>query len=104
MPSTPARCGPVGARRKRGHVPLPPGTTGRLVVELASGATFTVPASPVEGLADAAPEALERIRVTPGGEGLHFPVLDADFGVPGLLAGVFGSKAWMRGPGRRAAG
>jgi hypothetical protein len=42
--------------------------------------------------------------VTPGGEGLHFPVLDADFGVPGLLAGVFGSKAWMRGPGRRAAG
>jgi hypothetical protein len=78
--------------------------TGRLVVELASGATFTVPASPVEGLADAAPEALERIRVTPGGEGLHFPALDAGFGVPGLLAGVFGSKAWMREIDCRAAG
>lgn len=78
--------------------------TGRLVIELASGATFAVPASLLEGLADAAPEALEQVEVTPGGDGLHFPVLDADFGVPGLLAGVFGSKAWMRGPGRRAAG
>ena len=78
--------------------------TGRLVVELASGATFAVPISLLEGLADAAPEALEQVEVTPGGEGLHFPVIDADFGVPGLLAGVFGSKAWMRGPGHRAAG
>ena len=67
--------------------------TGRLVAELASGATFVVPTSPLEGLADAAPEAFERIEVTPGGEGLHFPALAADFGVPALLTRVFGSKA-----------
>ena len=73
-------------------------------MELASGATFAMPAFLLEGLAEAAPEALEQVEVTPGGKGLHVPALDADFGVPNLLAGVFGSKAWMRGLGRRGTG
>jgi hypothetical protein len=38
---------------------------------------------------------LSRIEITPSGLGLHFPELDADLYIPGLLGGVFGSKAWM---------
>jgi hypothetical protein len=58
-----------------------------------------VPAALLEGLADAAPEALGTVEVVPGGEGLRFFLLDADLSVPGLLAGVFGSQVWMRGLG-----
>lgn len=35
------------------------------------------------------------MEVTPSGDGLHFLKLDADFSVPAILAGVFGTEAWM---------
>jgi hypothetical protein len=31
----------------------------------------------------------------PSGFGIHFPVLDADLYVPGILEGFLGSKRWM---------
>ncbi|HET8750413.1 MAG TPA: DUF2442 domain-containing protein, partial [Sphingomicrobium sp.] len=40
-------------------------------------------------------EALEDIQITPSGLGLHWPKLDADLYVPGLLQGLFGSRRWM---------
>jgi Protein of unknown function (DUF2442) len=33
--------------------------------------------------------------VTPSGYGLHWESLDVDLGVPQLVAGIFGTKAWM---------
>jgi hypothetical protein len=39
---------------------------------------------------------LARVEITPDGFGLHWEVLDADLRIPGLAAGVFGTKAWMR--------
>ena len=47
------------------------------------------------GLAGAYPEDLAEVEVTPSGDGLHWEKLDADFSVPALLAGVFGTAAWM---------
>jgi hypothetical protein len=38
---------------------------------------------------------LSHIEITPSGLGLHWPQLDADLFVPGLIEGVFGSKSWM---------
>jgi hypothetical protein len=38
---------------------------------------------------------LNRIEISPSGFGLHFPALDADLDVPGLLEGFLGSKTWM---------
>ena len=38
---------------------------------------------------------LDEIEITPSGFGLHFPRLDADIYVPGLLEGFLGSKKWM---------
>lgn len=41
------------------------------------------------------------MEVEGNGYGLHWESLDADLTVPGLLAGIFGSTAWMRELGRR---
>jgi hypothetical protein len=69
--------------------------TNRVVVELRNGATFLFPAELAQGLAGASPKDLAEVQVTPSGEGLRWPSLDADFSLPNLLAGEFGSKSWM---------
>ena len=70
--------------------------SGRIVVELANGAQFAFPPAMAQGLAGAKKSALKVIVVSPTGNGLQWPELDADLTVPGLLAGMFGSKMWMR--------
>ena len=77
----------VAARYDRKH--------GRVVVSLHNGVELAVPVELVEGLADAAPDDLADIEVTPAGLGLHWPKLDADVYVPALMQGVFGSRRWM---------
>lgn len=69
--------------------------TGRVEVELVNGCGFSFPVNLVEGL-DAAHDAdLEAVEVLGLGLGLHWEALDVDLSVPGLLAGLFGTKAWM---------
>ena len=68
---------------------------GLVSIHLQSGAIFSFPAAIAQGLAGAEPDALAQIEVTPMGDGLHWPTLDADFSVAGLLAGVFGTPRWM---------
>lgn len=67
---------------------------GLVMIRLQSGAIFSFPPEIAQGLAGAA-AALAQVEVTPMGDGLHWPTLDADFSVAGLLAGVFGTKRWM---------
>lgn len=67
----------------------------RIVVELTSGATFAFPPALVQGLCDATPEQLAEIEVSPIGYGLHWPQLDEDYSVPGLMNGLFGTAKWM---------
>lgn len=67
----------------------------RVVVALNTGVELTFPARIAEGLADAEPDSLAEIEISPAGLGLHWPKLDADLYVPALLQGVFGSKQWM---------
>ena len=67
-----------------------------VVVELANGASFAFPPQLAQGLADARAADLAVIELSPLGTGLHWPRLDADLTVEGLLVGVFGSRAWMR--------
>jgi len=74
--------------------------TNRIVVELRNGATFMFPAELAQGLAGASPKDLAEVKVTPSGGGLRWPRLDADFSLPNLLAGEFGSKSWMAKLGR----
>jgi hypothetical protein len=67
----------------------------RVVVELTSGATFAFPPALVQTLCDATPGELGEIEVSPGGYGLHWPQLDEDYTVPGLMTGIFGTAKWM---------
>lgn len=67
----------------------------RVVVSLNTGVELAFPPRLAEGLADASPGDLAKIEITPSGLGLHWPRLDADLYVPGLLAGAFGGKRWM---------
>ena len=77
---------------------------GRLTVELTNGCTFIVPARQLQGLGDASDADLAKVEVAGIGYGLHWPTLDADFTVPGLLMGVFGSDLWMAREMARRAG
>ncbi len=67
----------------------------RVVVALNTGLELAFPTRLAEGLANASPENLADIEISPAGLGLHWPRLDADLYVPGLLQGIFGSKSWM---------
>ena len=66
----------------------------RIVVQLSSNLGIFFSPRIAEGLESATPEQLSVIEISPSGYGIHFPELDADLYVPGLLAGVFGSKTW----------
>jgi hypothetical protein len=68
---------------------------GRVVIQLSSKLIVSFSPGDVEGLGAAKPSELSRIEVSPSGFGIHFPEVDADLYVPGLLNGVLGSKSWM---------
>lgn len=59
--------------------------SGRVMLELTSGFTFGFPAKAIPALADATPDQLASVTVSPGGSGLHWEELDADLSVAGLL-------------------
>ncbi|MGN6551633.1 MAG: DUF2442 domain-containing protein [Pararhizobium sp.] len=67
----------------------------RVVIDLSTGVQLAFPTELAEGLAGAEPDDLAEIEISPAGLGLHWPKLDADLYVPGLLQGVFGSRRWM---------
>jgi len=73
----------------------------RIVVELNTGVVVSIPPGLLQGLAKASPHDLGKIVVSPQGTALHWITLDADFSVFGLLAGVFGTRAWMAEVGRK---
>ena len=73
----------------------------RVIVELSTGLELGFAPRLVEGLSGATPAQLQEIEISAAGLGLHFPQLDADIYVPGLLEGVLGTRAWMA---RRAGG
>lgn len=68
---------------------------GRVVVDLANGCTFAFPPRLAQGLEKATEQELEAVEVLGAGYGLHWEALDADFSVPGLLAGIFGTRAHL---------
>ncbi|HKQ05761.1 MAG TPA: DUF2442 domain-containing protein [Blastocatellia bacterium] len=75
--------------------------TNRIVVDLRNGASFMFPPEKAQGLAGASAADLAKVVVTLSGSGLRWPTLDADFSLPALMLGIFGSKSWMAEVGRR---
>lgn len=69
--------------------------SARIIVELNNGCTFAFPPHLAQGLEAATDDELAMVEILGAGYGLHWEALDADFRVSGLLAGVFGTKAYM---------
>jgi Protein of unknown function (DUF2442) len=69
--------------------------SGRIVLTLSSRVDVSFSPRDAEGLENAKPSQLEEIVITPSGFGIHFPKLDADLYLPGILEGFLGSTKWM---------
>jgi len=69
--------------------------SGRIIIDLSSKLTLSFSPNDVQGLEHAKPSQLGEIEITPSGFGIHFPKLDTDLYVPGLLEGLLGSRKWM---------
>lgn len=68
---------------------------GRMVVALTNGCSFTFPARLAQGLEQASDEQIAAFEILGAGYGLHWESLDVDLSIPGLLAGLFGTRSYM---------
>ena len=68
---------------------------------LNDGIRVSIPRMKLQGLEGAEPAKLAKIEIRGRGTGLHWPLLDVDHYVPGLLNRVFGTSRWMAELGRR---
>jgi hypothetical protein len=59
-----------------------------LIVDWAEGRTISVPLAWYSTLANATHEQLEDYQLLGGGDGIHWPQLDEDLSVKGLLLGT----------------
>ncbi len=71
-----------------------------LILKLNDGHRLAIPREDLQGLESATTEQIARVELLGSGTGLHWPDLDVDFYVPGLLRGVYGTKKWMAEIGR----
>jgi hypothetical protein len=73
---------------------------GLIVITLEGGCEFAFPVALAEGLVGAPRSRLTKIKISPNGLGLQWPLLDVDLYVPGLIEGAFGSRRWMQQIGK----
>ena len=73
---------------------------GAIEICFATGVELRVPAKLLQGLERASAAQLAAVEIV-AGEMLHWEALDIDHYLPMLLAGVFGSRRWMREIGKR---
>ena len=86
----------VEAKRRRGRAFVPTSALARSVeftdemmhVQLTDGRILSVPLIWFPTLHAATPEQRKRYQIGAGGRGLHWPDLDEDLSLAGLMAGV----------------
>jgi hypothetical protein len=64
-------------------------------VMLTNGCSFAFPPRMAQGLEDASDDQLAALKILGQGYGLHWEALDVDLSIPGLLAGIFGTRSYM---------
>ena len=69
--------------------------TKNIIVKLSSGVGLFFSPLDAQGLEHATAAQLSDIEISASGFGLHWPQIDADLWVPGLLEGAMGSRKWM---------
>ena len=68
----------------------------RLVVTLTNGVILQVPVRLIQGVSGGTAQQIASVEIWGDGYALHWEELDADITVPGLAAGLFGTRKWMR--------
>jgi hypothetical protein len=71
-----------------------------ITLYLFDGVRVSIPRKKLQGLHNAKPSQLAKVELLGRGTGLHWPELDVDHYVPGLLNRVFGTARWMAEIGR----
>jgi hypothetical protein len=66
-----------------------------IIIDLNNGCTFSFPPELAQGLESGSDSQLAAVEIVGGGYGLHWEAIDTDLSVPGLLAGIFGTQAYM---------
>lgn len=90
-----ARGREAASSKPRGRAAHYDPSSRRVVVELTNGCTFAFSPGIAQGLEDATDAELEAVETLGAGYGLHWEGLDVDLAIPDLMAGLFGSRAWM---------
>ena len=65
------------------------------VLKLSDGRRHAIPREDLQGLQSTTKEQLARVEILGPGTVVHWPGLDVDFSVPGLLKGLYGNRQWM---------
>ena len=71
-----------------------------VVLRLTNGTRAVLPREQLQGLQDASRRQAGNFKLVGGGSGLHWPELDVDLSVEGLVSGIYGTKQWMSSLGR----
>jgi hypothetical protein len=69
--------------------------SARVIIDLENGCTFAFPPRLAQGLEGASDAQLAAVEILGQGYGLHWEALDVDLSLPGLMAGLFGTRAWI---------
>jgi Protein of unknown function (DUF2442) len=72
-----------------------------VVLLFQGGGSMTIPRHAIPGLERQPASALESMRVSPAGDALLWPAIDADVYVPGLVERAFGNRLFAAAVGRR---
>lgn len=72
-----------------------------VTLRLTDGVRVSIPRVLLQGLKKASPAQLAKVELLGRGTGIHWPLLDVDHYVPGLLNHIFGTSRWMAELGRR---
>jgi hypothetical protein len=81
----------IGVRYRR--------TSRKIEVEYENGVAISMPVAIIEELrlvGDVSQADLADVQIWAGGRAIYFPRIDVSVWTPGLLKGVFGTKAWMQ--------
>jgi hypothetical protein len=71
-----------------------------IILKLSDGRRHAIPRELLQGLESGTSNQIAHVEIVGGGTGLHWPDLDVDLYVPGLLRGVYGNLEWMTKIGR----
>lgn len=70
--------------------------TEMVIMIMSSGRRIGIPREEVQGLKTAPRSKVAEVEIENFGTALHWPQLDLDLSVEGLLKGVTGTRRWMR--------